>query len=68
MMGNGKKGQKRVGETMHDKVSKEVLKYRDSLSGYSDSDKAVLELINHLMKRYGITIYELDGWDEHVCE
>lgn len=40
----------------------------DDKGNYSPQAKAVLELINHLIERYGFDYHELDCFDEHECE
>lgn len=38
------------------------------LAGYGDSGKIAIELVNLLIKRYGISVYDLDVFEEHECD
>lgn len=41
---------------------------RRKLTGYSPEGQAIIELINHLMQRYEVSLYDLEAFDEHECE
>lgn len=48
--------------------TKEIIDGRKEQTGYSETDQAILELVNMLIKRYGISVYELDCFDQHECD
>ncbi len=48
--------------------SQEINEARKRETGYGPEEQAVIELINHLIERYEISLYSLACWSEHDCD
>lgn len=44
-----------------------IEKNRKKHSGYSPEDQAIIELVDHLMDRYDLCIYQLEKYRQHDC-